>query len=182
LTKDFEEIVRSESPRVFRLLCRLLGRSEDLEDLAQEVFLRLFRAIPHFRGAAKLETYLYRIVINVAKDERRRLGHQREKMTSLDDTNAEWHDRLPSRAEHPIHALMRLDFLAAMEHGLTAVSDAERTCLVLFYQEGRSYEQIAGVLGLPVGTVKTHLYRGRLRLKEQAQQYLATRRKQETRT
>jgi len=180
--RDIEDFVRKQSPRVFRLLYRLLGGSQNLEDLAQEVFLRLCKGISQFRAAAALETFLYRIVINVVNDERKRLGRERRRVTSLDDTNAAWHDRLPSGAEHPINTLIRHDFLAAVEQGLAVVSDTERACLVFFYQEGRSYEQISAVLGLPIGTVKTHLHRGRLRLREHAQQYLAARHKQETKT
>ena len=180
---EFEEFVGKNSPRVFRLLYRLLGSSQNLEDLAQEVFLRLFRALSQFRGAAKLETFLYRIVINVATDERKRLAREREKVTSLDDEAAQWHDQLTNESdESPINTLVRMDFLAAVQQGLADVSDTERSCLVLFYQEGRSYKEISAVLRLPVGTVKTHLHRGRLRLRTHVQNYLTVRRKQETQT
>ncbi len=100
------------------------------------------------------------------------LDAKRENITSLDDTNEQWHDRLPSPAEHPIDALVRSDFLTAIEEGLKAVNEVERACLVLFYQEGRGYKEISAVLDLPVGTIKTHLHRGRLRVREHAQRYL----------
>jgi RNA polymerase sigma-70 factor (ECF subfamily) len=165
---------------VIRLLCRLIGSNQNVEDLAQEVFLRLSRAMLHFRGEAKLETFLFRIVINVANDERKRLERIRKSLTSLDDTEAEWHERLPSPSEHPLDALVQSDFLAAVEEGIRAISEVERACVVLFYQEDRSYKEISAVLDLPVGTVKTHLHRGRLKVRERAQRYLSKRAPEET--
>ena len=84
---EFEAIVREHQAMVFRTLARLIRSREHLEDLAQEVFLRLYRGMAHFRGDAKIATYLYRITLNVAQDEwkRQRLeqGHR-----SLSDSEA----------------------------------------------------------------------------------------------
>src|SRR5215469_7365401 len=84
---------------VFRTLLRLTGSREHLEDLAQEVFLRLHRALPAFRGEALLTTYLYRIVINVAQDEWKRRRRDDRPLVSISDEETEWEDRLqhPSR-------------------------------------------------------------------------------------
>ncbi|MBW8748627.1 MAG: sigma-70 family RNA polymerase sigma factor, partial [Acidobacteria bacterium] len=71
-TAQFDQIVQEHQQQVFRTLARLVNRRENLEDLAQEVFLRLYRALPTFRGEAMLSTYLYRITVNVAQDEWKR--------------------------------------------------------------------------------------------------------------
>ncbi len=161
-----------ESPLVFRVLARVLGRTDHLEDLAQEVFLRLFRALNHFRGESSLTTFIYRIALNVARDERRRLSQQ-HRQTSLDDPDARWHERLAGPGTHPVDALIDTEFRALVEEGVTHLSDAERACLVLYHQEGRTYEQIRQILDLPLGTVKAHLHRGRQRLRTYVQERLA---------
>jgi len=74
----FEQVVRDHQDMVFRTLLRLTGSREHLDDLAQDVFLRLYRALPSFRGDALITTYLYRIAVNVAQDEWKRRRHDRD--------------------------------------------------------------------------------------------------------
>jgi len=147
---------------VFRTLMRLVGRRDNVEDLAQEVFLRLFRALPAFRGEALLTTYLYRIVINVAHDEWKRRRKERPLVsisssisTTSDEEAPTWEDRLSEK-----------QFQESVEWQLQQLSGVERSVLVLYHQEERSYEQIADVLQLPLNTVRTHLHRGRKKLRE----------------
>jgi len=146
---------------VFRTLARLTGEREGLEDMAQEVFLRLFRALPHFRGDAQVSTFLYRIIVNVVNDEFR--GRQRARMTSpLNDEAARG---LAHSGAGPAVLAERAQMQKAVEEALLGLAPADRTILTLHYQEGRSYEEIAAILDSPMGTVKTHLYRARERLK-----------------
>ncbi len=155
---------------VFRTLARLVGRSELLEDLAQEVFLRLYRALPNFRGEALISTYLYRITVNVAQNEWKRLQREDRRQISLSAPgprdSPSWEDRLqhpdPSAAER----MQTEEFSRLVDRQLQQLSLMERTILVLYHQEERTYEQIALVLALPVGTVRTHLHRGRKKLKQ----------------
>ena len=172
-TAQFQEIVANESPVVFRLLARLLGRRDNLEDLAQEVFLRLYRAIDHFRGESSLSTYLYRITVNVAHDEQARITQRRQRLTSLDDPESVWHERLPGPAHDPLDTMIRRQFRTIVDECFGLLSERERACLVMFYQEGRSYEAIREILDIPVGTVKAHLHRGRQRLRIHVQDRLA---------
>ena len=144
---------------VFRVLARLTGQREELEDLAQEVFLRLFRALPQFRGDARVTTFVYRIVINVVNDEFRRRAKARLGVSLEDqDLRSPWAD--------PERALERRQLQEAVDDALLRLSPPDRAILTLHYQEGRSYEEIAAILNLPMGTVKTHLYRARQRLKD----------------
>lgn len=144
---QFEEIVRTH------------------QDLAQEVFLRLYRALPHFRGDAKLSTYLYRITMNVAQDERKRRWREKAVMYPLSDPSQRWNERLPHPGASASEQLEATETWAAAEAALQELSDAERTVLVLFHQEERTYEEIARILEMPIGTVRTHLHRGRERLR-----------------
>ena len=91
---QFEDVIREHQGFVFRTLVRLTGSREHVEDLAQEVFLRLYRGMESFRGDAKMTTYLYRITLNVAQDEWRRRKKE-QSYTSFDDPDAGWEDRLP---------------------------------------------------------------------------------------
>jgi RNA polymerase sigma-70 factor, ECF subfamily len=158
---DFELLVERHQTMVFRTLARLTGEREGLEDMAQEVFLRLFRALPHFRGEAQVSTFLYRIIVNVVNDEFR--DRRKARLTSsIEDEEA----RGVAYAS-PGAAVMaeRAQMQRAVEAGLRQLTPQDRAILTLHYQEGRSYEEIAAILDSPMGTVKTHLYRARERLK-----------------
>ena len=166
-----EEIVRNHEGLVFRTLARLNVRRENLEDLAQEVFLRMFRALPHFRGEAKMETFLHRVIINVVKDEwsRRRKAQQ---SVSMDEADGGWENRLRHPSPDPAQSAQRNELLAGLANALQKLSIDERAILTLFYQEERSYEEIADILALPMGTVKTNLFRAKGRLRSFMKEWL----------
>ncbi len=174
---NFEQIVRDHQEMVFRTLLRLNGSREHIEDLAQEVFLRLYRALPAFRGEALLTTYLYRIVVNVAQDEWKRRRRVERPLVSIsspaasdEDGEVDWEDRLAHPGLDAEEQLSQKQFQQLVELQLQHLSDVERTVLVLYHQEERSYEQIADALKMPMGTVRTHLHRGRKKLREGIQQ------------
>jgi len=167
LTADlsFEQIVQEHQALVFRTLMRLTG-ARDVEDLAQEVFLRLYRALPSFRGEALLSTYLYRIVANVAQDEWKRRRRDDRPLVSFSEEESQWEERLPHPSPDAEQQLAEREFRHALELELQQLSPMERTILVLYHQEELSYEQIAVSLKLPIGTVRTHLHRGRKKLRD----------------
>ncbi len=165
MTSSFEEIVREHQGRVFRMLARLTGSREHVDDLAQEVFLRLHRALPAFRGEALLTTYLHRIVVNVAQDEWKRRRREDERTTSLSDDVSAWEERLPHPEASAEEQFAVRELQRRVEEELGKLSVVERTVLVLYHQEERSYQQIAETLRLPIGTVRTHLHRGRQKLR-----------------
>ena len=92
---SFEQLVRDHQAMVFRTLLRLTGSRENVDDLAQEVFLRLYRALPSFRGESLITTYLYRITVNVAQNEWKRRRRDDRSHVSLSDDISNWQDRLP---------------------------------------------------------------------------------------
>ena len=162
---QFEDVIREHQGFVFRTLVRLTGSREHVEDLAQEVFVRLYRGMESFRGDAKMTTYLYRITLNVAQDEWKRRKKEQDH-TSFDDPDAGWADRLPSAGDDAEQMLSRKQMMAGLERAMGELSEVERQVIVMFHQEECTYEQIAEVLNLPLNTVRTHLHRGRKKLKE----------------
>jgi RNA polymerase sigma factor (sigma-70 family) len=163
---SFEELVREHQAMVFRTLLRLTGSREHLDDLAQDVFLRLYRALPSFRGEALVTTYLYRIAVNVAQDEWKRRRREAQSLVSISDETSGWEDRLQHPGRNAEELLEESEFQELVEEQLQRLSQVERAVLVLYHQEERTYEQIALALGLPIGTVRTHLHRGRKKLRE----------------
>lgn len=178
----FDQVIHDHQQMVFRTLARLTGRRDSLDDLAQDVFLRLFRALPSFRGEALVSTYLYRITVNVAQDEwkrRRKLDRTHISLSQPtgpdDDSSFTLEDRLPHSGPNALEQLEDHEFQQSVERHLMQLSEVERTVLVLYHQEERSYDQIAASLRLPLGTVRTHLHRGRKKLKEAIARDTATR-------
>jgi RNA polymerase sigma-70 factor (ECF subfamily) len=163
---NFEQIVQDHQTMVFSTLMRLTGSREHIDDLAQEVFLRLYRALPAFRGEALLSTYLYRIVANVAQDEWKRRRRDDLPLVSFTDEEGGWEGRLQHPGLNAEQQFAERQFRYSVECQLQQLSPIERTILVLYHQEERSYEQIAQSLKLPLGTVRTHLHRGRKKLRE----------------
>lgn len=183
---------------MFRTLTRLTGAGPHVEDLAQEAFLRLYRALPEFRGEAAISTYLYRICFNLAQDEwksrRREREHRAEAPPAFagEGEEGEWLENLPASTDAgrdaewanansgahrrtPEQLLQEQQQQAAVDAALLNLPAIERTVLVLYHQEDCSYEGIAAAMRLPINTVRTHLHRGRKHLAEAVKQQLARR-------
>ena len=188
--ENFTALVREHQSAVFRTLTRLTGPGPHVEDLSQEAFLRLYRALPEFRGDATISTYLYRIVVNLAQDEWKRRRKERTHIaaTPADDNEDDaWLENLPGDAltEHartPEQRLSDTELSSAVDEELAALPETERAVLVLYHQEEVSYEGISVALGLPINTVRTHLHRGRKRLGEKVKARLNVRQLPETPT
>jgi RNA polymerase sigma-70 factor (ECF subfamily) len=180
---NFEALVRNHQGMVFRTLSRMTGAGAHTEDLAQEVFLRLYRALPEFRGEAALSTYLYRIVVNVAQDEWKRRKREREHIAREpvyedESESGAWienfagDDLAGQHARSPEQLMVDAQVAEIVDEALMELPEMERAVLVLYHQEERSYEAIADALELPINTVRTHLHRGRKRLSERVKERL----------
>ena len=164
----FTELVRLYQHRIFGLLLRMVGQPDEAEELAQEVFVNVYRAIDSFRGDASLRTWMYRIATNQAKNRlkylsRRRAGQQE----SLDD-HADESSFMPlgEPVPRPDRAAEGAEMERVVAASLAALDSEHREVLVLRDIEGLAYEEIAEVLGLAEGTVKSRLFRARYALKQ----------------
>jgi RNA polymerase sigma-70 factor (ECF subfamily) len=163
------ELVSEHQRTVFSLAVHLLGDREEALDLSQDVFLNVFRQLGRFRGQSALRTWIYRIVINQARNRQRwwRRRHRSEQV-SLDE-HLEHHGDLPAPAGQgaPDRALGRKELASHLRAALDRLPFEQRTAVVLREIDGLSYEEIAYSLGVAVGTIKSRLTRARDALRYQ---------------
>ncbi|MEK7407745.1 MAG: sigma-70 family RNA polymerase sigma factor [Acidobacteriota bacterium] len=153
----FELLLSAYQNKVFRLACGMLGNEALAEETAQDVFVRIWKALSGYRGEASLSTWIYAIARNTCLTAIRR-GASREEV-SLDDPAAQ------AAAAH------REENRGEVFAELARLPEKYRQVLTLFYMEEKSYEEVARLLDLPMGTVKSHIHRAR---KQLAQQLLAS--------
>ncbi len=155
----WEELVRDHSARVFRLAYRLTGNLHDAEDLTQDVFVRVFRSLHRFQPGT-FEGWLHRITTNLFLDGARR--KQKIRFDGLADDSAE---RLPSSWPNPSEQLSAADLDHDVAAALAALAPEFRAAVVLCDIEGLSYDEIATVLDVKIGTVRSRIHRGRAQLR-----------------
>lgn len=156
------ELVAEHQRMVVQLALHLLSDYDEALDLSQEVFLRVFRTIGRFRGRSSLRTWIYRIVVNQAKNRQRwwRRRHKSDQV-SLDLHLAEHGDSALSDGRTPDRVLDEKEVAARVWAALEQLPFDQRTAVVLREINGLSYDEIAYSLGVSVGTVKSRLTRGR---------------------
>ena len=167
-------ILRFEQP-VFSIVNRLLDDPADAADVVQEVFLKVFRNIAAFRGDSSLKTWIYRIAVNEARNHRRWFGRHRGKeigMESPGDSRGVG-DWLADPGRSPYEVTLGHELESLVEAGLKQVNPNFRAALVLREIEGLSYEEIAVVLEISLGTVKSRILRGREALRRELLELLA---------
>jgi RNA polymerase sigma-70 factor, ECF subfamily len=161
----FARLVSLHEGMVFNLSLRLLGDREEARDLAQDVFLQVFRTLDRFRGRSSLKTWIYRITVNLCRNRsrwwRRRRRSQWCRIEDL--SRAEESQLSTARAEGgtPFDHVERQDRARHVQRALLDVSFEHRSVLILREVEGLSCEEIASALGIAPGTVKSRLARGR---------------------
>ena len=156
----FGALVAETETYVYNLAYRILGNAQEAEDMTQDVFVRVWRALPEFRADSKFTTWLYRIVMNTSLNRRRQL---RTELQTVDRDDALDGLALPREASgaDPSAAAIDRETSAMLWAAVERLSAKYRLVIALFYQEGLSYEEIAELLALPLGTVKSHLSRAR---------------------
>ncbi|MCW2714636.1 MAG: polymerase sigma factor SigE [Frankiales bacterium] len=155
---SWDEIVRAHSARVYRLSYRLTGNRHDAEDLTQEVFVRVFRSLSSYTPGT-FEGWLHRITTNLFLDLVRRRA--RIRFDALPDDA----ERLASPDRGPAQVYDDTHFDADVQRALDALPPDFRAAVVLCDLEGLSYEEIAAVLGIKIGTVRSRIHRGRSQLR-----------------
>jgi len=152
----YRSLVETHQSRAYALAYRILRSAEDAEEVAQDAFVRVWSALPGFRGESTFGTWLHRIVARRAFDRAQVMRNRRARERA--------EDRLPEAAA-PEGADEDALQAARLQRLIARLSPAQRAAVTLFYFEGRSVEQVAVVLGMPENTVKTHLLRARAALR-----------------
>ncbi|GAC1619293.1 MAG: hypothetical protein PVS2B2_12500 [Candidatus Acidiferrum sp.] len=164
----FDWLVTHYHGPVYNLILGMLGDTADAADGSQEVFLKAFRGIHHFRQGSSLKTWLYRIAIREALNHKRWFKRHLQKNVSLDAEAEEGHNAIEVEdlGLSPFQQFAAHEIQAAVQHALSQVPDVFRSAVILRDLEGLSYEEVAEVLECSVGTVKSRILRGRRSLKE----------------
>ena len=150
----FEQLVPAYRRRVFGLAYSILRDRAAAEDLAQEVFVKLWRALPGYDGRAQLSTWIYAITRNAAVSELRR----RRRSVSLSDP------AVFEEVEHASAVPAALPDDLMLRRRIEALPEKQRQAITLYYLDERPVEEVAAMMGLPANTVKTHLHRARASL------------------
>jgi len=169
----FREMIEQYQNQIFNLLFRMIGNKEEAEDLAQEVFVTVFKSIDQFRGDAKLSTWLYRVAVNHCKNRVKYLARRHDRRTGVLDETAEraaaaqgGEPVAAGRIAAPDRALEGAETERLVQAAIAELEEDHRLVIVLRDIEELSYEEIASIAGVPEGTIKSRLHRARLALKE----------------
>src|SRR5688572_4394130 len=151
-------VLRWERP-IYALAYRVIGREEDARDVAQETFLRAFRALPGFKGQAKFSSWLYRIALNLCRDWMRR--QRRAPVMQMPEGVDPVELAAETEPAESIEDLVaRRELSAIVEEAMTILPEEQRTAIILKEYHGLTFQEIADLQGVPLSTVKTRLYQG----------------------
>jgi len=158
----FDILVKKYQHRIVALVSRFLKDSADVQDVTQEAFIKAYRALPNFRGESAFYTWLYRIAVNTAKNHLVSLG-RRPPSVDLDVSDAEQFEGTLALKEQatPERLLLKDEIQRVVTETIEGLSEDLRTAITLRELEGMSYEEIAEVMGCPVGTVRSRIFRAR---------------------
>ncbi|HZD49371.1 MAG TPA: sigma-70 family RNA polymerase sigma factor [Silvibacterium sp.] len=186
----FAWLVATYHQPVYSLIARTLPNPADAADITQEVFVKIYRGISGFHGDASLRTWIYRIALHEASNQRRWWSrHRRQEVTieaetgdSIEGQSLCIRDTLVDEHESPFEMAAQSELRSRVEAELRQVPDPFRTVVILRDIEGLAYEEIAEILGINLGTVKSRLMRGRANLKARLAQFAEAARKRPTPT
>ncbi|HEY2827051.1 MAG TPA: sigma-70 family RNA polymerase sigma factor [Pirellulales bacterium] len=166
----FGRLVTRYQDRLYNTLVHVTGSAEEGRDVCQDAFVQAFVKLSSFQRTSAFYTWLYRIALNMAASRRRR----KRPTVSVDEHRELTGYEPPSRDGQPSEPLERQERAARVQEALSALDEDFRTVLVLREIDGHSYETIAQMLDLPLGTVRSRLHRARMELKEQLKGVLVT--------
>ena len=172
----FRELLESHRDRVYNITYRMLGNRAEAEDVAQEVFITVFKTIDSFREESKFSTWLYRVTVNHCKNRIKYLArrHDRDR-DELDETSHSANGAIMNvqlRTPQPDRALEGAQMEGILQKAIEALDDDHRIVVVLRDVEDLSIEEICEITGLPDGTVKSRLHRARLALRKKLQRHV----------
>lgn len=161
-SRAFDLLVLKYQHKIFGLISRYVRDADEVQDVAQEAFIKAYKALPNFRGDSAFYTWLYRIAINTAKNHlvsrsRRPPGSDIE----LEDAEYLENGSSLREIENPENALFGAELKAVVEAAIGALPEDLRTAITLREFDGLSYEDIADIMGCPIGTVRSRIFRAR---------------------
>mgnify|MGYP001829173323 CR=1 FL=1 len=162
----FEALMDMHAQYVYNLALRVVQNPQEAEDLAQEAFLRAWRGLPAFRGQSKFSTWLYRIVTNLCYNQLPRI--KRELASLAPDEEA---IRLPDEYQSPEGGVLTAELRTHLHTIIEELPESYRLLITLRHLQGMSYKEISQVTDMPLGTVKTGIYRARQLLKTALENY-----------
>jgi RNA polymerase sigma-70 factor, ECF subfamily len=164
----YDTLIRAYEKRVYNLAYRLCGHYDEANDISVDAFLRVYQALKLFRGDANFSTWLFRIVTNVYLDRRKRSRNKQhlslEEYIELEENSVA--RQIEDTAPTPSVVAEQRERQDLLQQAIQALPDYQRAMIVLYHTEGLAYDEIASVLNLPIGTVKSRLNRARLTLRE----------------
>src|ERR1035437_10720321 len=166
----YEDLITRFQQPVYALALRLLDDPSEASDVVQEVFLKVFRNIGNFRGQSTLKTWIYRITVNEAHNARRWFFRHRRREVDLDANPNEmrdWKEIIPDNSRSPFDVAFDRERHVMLEAALERINPVFRESVVLRDITDLSYEEIAGILGVSLGTVKSRILRGREALRQE---------------
>lgn len=170
----FNEIVLRYKSKIYNYIFRMVRSASDADDLTQETFIRAYMSIHTFQSRASLNTWLFRIATNLCVDYSRKSKTHPvpQSLSTSQEEEQSAPQEIPSLAFEPQRLLLNRELGRRLEEALRQLPERLRTVVILYDLEGLSYEEIAQIVGTPLGTVKSRLYHARLQLREILLPYL----------
>ena len=171
-TDAFETLIRRHQKTIFNLVYRMLGDYDEAAEISQEAFLSAYRAIGNFRGDANFSTWLYRIALNHATTRRKSLNIRQQRSVPIENTE-------PASDPHPgpAESMEKKEIRQRVQQALNRLDREDAAVILLRDLQDVPYEEVARVLDIPIGTVKSRLHRARQALKSELASYFYARRK-----
>lgn len=172
--RAFRELVAEHRDRVYNLTYRMLGNRAEAEDVAQEVFITVFKTVDSFREEAKFSTWLYRVAVNHCKNRIKYLARRHDRSKDELDENAGSVAEAgpPGPMRRPDRAVEGAQMEVVLQEAINALDEEHRAVVILREIEDLSIEEICEITGLPDGTVKSRLHRARLVLRKKMQRHV----------
>lgn len=159
----FDLLVIKYQRKIMRLLSRMIHDPAEVEDVAQEAFIKAYRALPQFRGDSAFYTWLYRIAINTARNWQSASFRRPATVSALENEDGETFDQIDGLSDHstPESMMASRQIAQTVNEAIEALPEDLRTAIVLREIEGMSYEDIASTMQCPIGTVRSRIFRAR---------------------
>lgn len=167
----FGKIVDAYQARIYGFVRRMLKNEEEAQDVSQEVFIRAYQALHRFDGRSSLRTWLFRIAANLCIDRARRSERQGQSVSLAQGEAGEDEMELSDSRWSPEEIILNDELASVVESSIEAMSEKLRSVLILHDREGLAYEEIADVLHVPVGTVKSRLFLARAHVQKSVRVY-----------